>query len=127
MLAYLCAMVLNAVVVLTCDCTSCHAHPTHTCMCGECAAFEEVATALTQHCECTHSHENRAEEAVTVDYERILKLSRVVVAELPRALVSFNDVTAMVAHQILGCPLSVPLDDDPQLWTCGLRAPPVFA
>ena len=126
MLTYLFAMVLNAVVVLTCDCSSCHQHPVHTCKCGQCE-MPEYATSLTQHCDCTHSHENRSETAVAVDTERVLKLMKVIVAELPRTLSDSIDSNLLTTHKTLMCPLEVPLGDDPLLGSMGLRAPPVFA
>ena len=104
MLTYLVAMVLNAVVVLSCDCISCHAHVTTIhCSCGECP-MEMGRAVLSQHCECTHSHENRAEVAVTVDSERVLKLTKIAVAELPRALACPTDATSISAHETPNCP-----------------------
>ena len=126
MLAYLFAMVLNAVVVLTCDCTSCHNHSAHKCPCEMCVTCEGD-TFLSQHCECTHSHENSAETGIAVDAERVLKLMKVVVAELPRTLVDLTDITSTSADSMPTVPLSVSLDEAPLLATGGLRAPPVFA
>lgn len=126
MLTYIFAMVLNAVVVLTCDCTSHAKHATHHCSCKECVVSEN-ATHLSQHCDCTHSHENRADTAVTVDTERVQKFMRAAVAELPRAIA---DVVAPIledTQQTRFLPLSVSLDDDPPLSAGALRAPPVFA
>ena len=126
MLTYLCAMVLNAVVLLSCDCSSCHKHIVHSCKCSGCELLEH-APSLAQHCECTHSHENVAETALMVDSERDSKLTKIVVAELPRALASLIDATSDCAQEVPLCPLSVPLDEDPLLSAGGLRAPPVFA
>ena len=87
----------------------------------------EYATFLTQHCDCTHSHENRSETAVEVDTERVLKLMKVIVAELPRTLSDSIDSNLLTTHKTLMCPLEVPLGDDSLLGSVGLRAPPVFA
>lgn len=127
MLTYIFAIVLNAVVVLTCDCSSCHTHTAHQCLCEECAMYEDSNAMLSQHCECTHTHENRADTAVEVDTERVLKLMKVVVAELPRTLSDTMDTNLDITHDPLICPFSVPLEDDPLCGSVGLRAPPVFA
>lgn len=120
------AMALNAFVVLTCDCVSCHTHTAHTCMCEDCALLEGNMS-FTQHCECTHTHENRAGTGLTVENERVLKLLKIIVAELPRTLADSNDIISVATHDALMCPLAVPLEDDPLLGSVGLRAPPVFA
>lgn len=126
MLLYVCAMALNAFVVLTCDCVSCHTHTSHTCHCEECALLEGE-TFLSQHCECTHSHENRTDTAVMAESERVLKLMKVVVAELPRTLADSGDTAISITHETPTCPQTVPLDDAPLLSAGGLRAPPIFA
>ena len=126
MLMYLCAMVLNAVVLLSCDCSSCHKHIVHSCKCRGCELLEQ-SPSLSQHCECTHSHENSSEIALAVDSERDSKLIKIVVAELPRALADSAESTTSFAHQAPNCPLAVPLSDGLLLSAGGLRAPPVFA
>ena len=127
MLTYIFAMVLNTVVVLTCDCSSCHSHTAHHCSCEECVMCEDSRMMLSQHCECTHTHENRADTAVEVDTERVLRFMKVVVAELPRTLSDSMDTNLVITHDALMCPLSVPLEDDPLYGSAALRAPPVFA
>ncbi len=126
MLSCFFAMALNAFVVLTCDCTSCHTHTTHACMCEECALFEGD-TFLSQHCECTHTHENSTDAGVTADSERVLKLMKVAVAELPRSLIYAIDTCSHNADSSMNCPQSIPLVNEPCLGVGGLRAPPVFA
>lgn len=83
--AYMLAMAVNACVVLTCDCASRH-HRMHAC-CAEMCEAVAGTMSLTQHCACTHSHENRAADAVVSDTDRTFKSLRAVVAELPRMFV----------------------------------------
>ena len=126
LLTYIFAMALNAFVTLTCDCASCHTHITHSCKCEGCALIEQNSS-ISQHCECTHSHEAPTEIALAVDGERESKVVRIIVAELPRALAESLDNISISACETAKVPLSVPLDDAPLLWLGGLRAPPVVA
>lgn len=126
LLTYIFAMALNAFVTLTCDCASCHTHITHSCKCEGCALIEQNSS-ISQHCECTHSHEAPTEIALAVDGERESKVVRIIVAELPRALAESLDNISISACETAKVPLSVPLDDAPQLSLGGLRAPPVVA
>lgn len=126
MLTCIFAMALNAFVVLTCDCTKCHTRVVHACNCGECI-HAEGDLFFSQHCDCTHTHENTIRTGLTVESERVLKLMKIVVAELPRSLVCSVDITAVTAHDVPMAVWSVPLSDDPSISTGGLRAPPVCA
>ncbi len=126
LLSYILAMVLNAVVVLTCDCSSCHSPLVHKCHCEMCIS-NDGDTFLSQHCDCTHSHENQVTTAVTVDAERVFKSIKIAVAELPRTIVDLCDAMAMFTHEIPIISLSLLIDDAPLISKGGLRAPPVFA
>ena len=126
LLTYIFAMALNAFVTLTCDCASCHTRIPHSCKCESCALLEHNPS-LTQHCECTHSHDAPTEIALAVDGERESKVVKIIVAELPRALAESLDNLSISACETAKVPLSVPLDDAPQLSLGGLRAPPVVA
>ena len=126
MLAYLFAMALNAFVTLTCDCASCHHHSTHSCKCESCVLLEQNPS-ISQHCECTHSHEAPVEIALAVDGEKISKSVKIVVVELSRAFAESLDNISIFACESPTAPLSVPLDDAPLLSLGGLRAPPVVA
>ena len=126
MLTYLFAMALNAFVTLTCDCTSCHHHSTHSCKCEGCALLEQNPS-ISQHCECTHSHEATVEIALAIDVEKVSKSFKVTVLELPRALAESLDNISIFAYESPTAPQSVPLDDAPLRSLGGLRAPPVVA
>ena len=126
LLTYIFAMALNAFVVLTCDCASCHQHPVHSCKCSSCELLEQNPS-FSQHCECTHSHENPTEVAVVADNERDLKLMRFVIAELPRTIVDTIDADLGYKESSPIVPQSLSLEDDPLISAGGLRAPPVFA
>ena len=126
MMTYLFALVVNTFVTLTCDCVSCYAHADHNCKCEGCALLERNPS-LTQHCDCTHSHETPVEIALAADGERSLKLVKIVVAELPRTLAESLDALSFYMCESPAVVLSVPLCDDPLLLLGGLRAPPVVA
>ena len=87
----------------------------------------EADAYLSQHCDCTHTHENRTESAVAVDTERVLKYVKIAVAELPRAIVDAVDTTILCDCDRLIAPLKVPLSQAPLISLGALRAPPVFA
>lgn len=126
MVVYIFAMVLNSVVLLTCDCASHRHHSTHSCKCEGCALLEQNPS-LSQHCECTHSHEAPVDSALAVDGEKSSKVIKIVVVELPRALAESLDNIAVSVCESPTAPLSVPLDDAPLISLGGLRAPPVVA
>ena len=100
LLTYIFAMALNAFVTLTCDCASCHTRIPHSCKCESCALLEHNPS-LTQHCECTHSHEAPTEIALAVDGERESKVVKIIVAELPRALAESLDDAFNYAENVV--------------------------
>ena len=121
---YMTAMALNTLVVVMCNCNACHVHAMHAACSERCHAAASMP-CLSQHCECTHSHENRTTYAMTSDGDRALKLLKAVIAELPKTLVQVPYAGEVPSAERLLCRLKVPLAEDPLVSSGALRAPPV--
>ena len=128
---YLFAAVFNAYAVLTCDCASQHhhAHHGHTC-CAKVAGVGQGAVCFTQHCDCTHSHENRSAAAVISDNCEVVRFLRAAVADLPRICISDAECAVYadaVSAEILFCERKIPIVEVHGIPAAAPRAPSVEA
>lgn len=126
LVVYMAAMAVNAMVVLTCRCSAGHDHSAHE-ACGVECTVDAGTLCFTQHCECTHSHENRFAYALTADGERAMKFMRAAVAQLPKPMIEIpGEADAMPVEKVY-CEWKTPLADAPLISSGALRAPPVAA
>jgi len=125
---YLSTMAFNSYVVLTCDCASRHHHPHHghTC-CAEVCGVDESAMSFTQHCDCTHSHDNRTTIAVLSDNDRVFKSLRAIVADLPRIFATDTECVESVSAEFLFCERKIPIREFHGIPAAAPRAPSVIA
>lgn len=131
MAVYVLSIAVNALVVLTCECMSHHGHDGDLCALShgtECTAdMGGSCPNFTQHCACTHSHDNNQDYALVFDGDRLLKHVRAAVAELPRTLAEIPDAAPSGEPAPRHRPSDAALTPEPLVLSGALRAPPVSA